>query len=219
MSVYDSVEFADNPEPRCPCVLLLDVSGSMGGDPIQQLNEGLRVFKDSLMQDDLAAKRVEVAIVTFGGSVTVAQEFVTVDQFTPPTLAASGGTPMGSAMLQALDLVRDRKADYKAHGIAYYRPWVFLITDGAPTDGAIWQSAAQRVKQEEQNKGVAFFAVGVAGADMGVLSQLSTRQPLILQGLKFAALFEWLSKSTQSVSHSKVGEQVPLQPPTGWAVV
>lgn len=217
MSVYDAVEFAENPEPRCACVLLLDVSGSMGGSPIAALNQGLQAFQQDLASDDLASKRVEIAIVTFGSGAQIIQEFVTADQFQAPTLSVSGATPMGAGIHQALDMVRDRKATYKANHVAYYRPWIFLITDGGPTDE--WQSAAQRVQQEEQAKGVAFFSVGVQGADMGVLQQISSRQPLMLQGLKFTELFVWLSKSTQSVSHSKVGEQVPLQPPSGWAAV
>ncbi len=217
MSVYDAVEFAENPEPRCPCVLLLDVSGSMGGRPIAALNQGLQAFQNDLMGDDLASKRVEIAIVTFGAGVQVVQDFVTADQLQAPTLSVAGTTPMGAGIHQALDMVRDRKATYKTNNVAYYRPWIFLITDGGPTDE--WQSAAQRVKQEEQAKSVAFFGVGVQGADMGVLGQISSRQPLMLQGLKFIELFVWLSKSTQSVSHSKVGEQVPLQPPSGWAEV
>ena len=60
----EAVEFADNPEQRCPCILLLDVSGSMGGAPINALNDGLRIFKDELNQDSLAKKRVDIAIVT-----------------------------------------------------------------------------------------------------------------------------------------------------------
>src|SRR5438874_1308663 len=87
------VEFADNPEPRCPCVLLLDTSGSMTGNPVRALNEGLAAFREELLQDALARRRVEIAIVTFGGEVKVLQEFVTVDNYTPPTLQAIGLTP------------------------------------------------------------------------------------------------------------------------------
>lgn len=63
---FGTAEFADNPEPRCPCLLLLDVSGSMGGQPIAELDAGLTTFKDELAADTLAMKRVEVGIVTFG---------------------------------------------------------------------------------------------------------------------------------------------------------
>src|SRR6476469_7419847 len=82
----EAVEFAENQEPRCPCVLLLDTSGSMHGAAITALNEGLRAFQQDLARDALASLRVEVAIVTFDSSVTVAQDWVTADRFQPPAL-------------------------------------------------------------------------------------------------------------------------------------
>src|SRR5438874_2501756 len=98
-----AVEFATNPEPRCACVLLLDVSGSMHGTPISALNDGLRAFAGDLQTDALARQRVEVAIVTFGGDgVQVEQEFVTAGDFTPTTLRAGGSTPMGAGIDRAL---------------------------------------------------------------------------------------------------------------------
>src|SRR5579872_2007812 len=108
-NLEDAVEFAENPEPRCPCVLLLDVSGSMKGAAIDALNAGLHAFRDSLAQDSLAARRVEVAIITFGSSVKLAQDFVTADSFHPPTLTADGNTVMGAGIEQALDLTLARK--------------------------------------------------------------------------------------------------------------
>ena len=66
---FGGAEFAENPEPRCPCILLLDTSGSMKGEPIAQLNEGLVVFKDELTADPLAQKRVEVALKRVGARV------------------------------------------------------------------------------------------------------------------------------------------------------
>ena len=63
---FTGADFADNPEPRCPCLLLLDNSGSMRGAPLSELNEGLKIFREALASDSLTSKRVEVAIVTFG---------------------------------------------------------------------------------------------------------------------------------------------------------
>lgn len=214
---FGTDDFASNPEPRCPCVLLLDVSGSMNGRPLEELNAGLTVFKDELSTDALAMRRVEVGIVTFG-PVKVEAPFTSAAVFYPPTLQSQGDTPMGAAIMQALNMVRDRKQDYKTNGISHYRPWVFLITDGAPTDS--WQAAAEAIREGEASKQFAFFAIGVKGANMDVLRQISSsREPLSLDGLKFRELFSWLSNSLRSVSKSTLGTEVPLESPKGWASV
>jgi uncharacterized protein YegL len=249
-NLLSQAEFADNPEPRCPVLLVLDTSGSMKGRAIQELNEGLRAFSQELKSDRLAALRVEVAVVTFGGGVRVLdahgvesralvkveprallvkvgkkelpfdarRAFITVDQFLPPFLEADGDTPMGEAIQRALALLRERKAIYKQNGLDYFRPWMFVITDGKPTDRG-WEAAAEQVRQEEARKGLLFYGVGVEGADFQSLSRFSEgRPPLKLKGLAFSELFQWLSKSLSVIAHSRPGEQAPL-PPVGWGQV
>ena len=231
-NLLDQAEFADNPEPRCPVVLALDTSGSMSGAPIKELNNALSEFATALQADRLASLRVEVAIVAFGGGVKVyglaesgksvtyeAQNaFVTVDLFAPPKLEASGNTPMGEAVQRALGLLRERKEIYRQAGMDYFRPWLFVITDGKPTDSN-WEAAAAQVKEEENRKGVTFYGVGVENADLAVLSKFSdARPPLKLKGMAFGELFQWLSKSLAVVAHSRPGEQAPL-PPVGWGEV
>jgi len=83
----------------------------------------------------------------------------------------------------------------------------------------VWRTAAQRVQEAETKKKVVFFAVGVEGADMNILGQISSRQSLKLRGLNFRDMFVWLSSSLSSVSRSKPGEDVPLQSPMGWGNV
>lgn len=242
---FEASEFAENPEPRVPCVLLLDTSGSMrevvdntgqetgetmqldgqtyrvvngGTTRIDLLNEGLRTLKDTLASDSLASKRAEIAIVTFGGVVTIVQDFITVEHFQAPVLQASGSTPMGQAIMKGLELVAQRKAIYRANGVSYYRPWIFLITDGGPDPNDPWQAAAVQVKQGEASKSFAFFSVGVEGANLGILSQIAERQPVKLKGLNFRDLFLWLSQSMQAVSQSSPADKVNLPPP-GWAEI
>jgi uncharacterized protein YegL len=222
---FGGVTLAENPEPRCPCLLLLDVSGSMSGHPLTELQAGLTTYRDELAADALARKRVEVAIVTFGGTPQVVQNFCTADVLNVPQLASQGETPMGQAINMGLGLLDDRKKEYKQNGINYFRPWVFLITDGAPTDmnTSAWSEAVEKVRRGEQQRTFSFFAVGVEGASMEVLKQLCvSRDPLKLKGLRFRDLFAWLSNSQQAVSKSKPGDTVPLENPTGpngWAEV
>jgi uncharacterized protein YegL len=210
-------EFVENTESRCPVVLLLDNSTSMIGAPLEALNEGLAQFKREILNDEIAQLRVEVAVVTFG-PVRLHQEFCTVDQMRIDPLILGGDTPMGQAIEYAIQLIEQRKQVYKTNGILYYRPWIFLITDGAPTD--LWQEAARKVREGEDARRHLFFAVGIQGADLRTLAQIAppSRPPLRLDGLKFQELFHWLSASMTRVSAGKVSDYLAL-PPVGWGQV
>jgi uncharacterized protein YegL len=213
-------EFVENPENRCPVILLVDTSGSMAGAPMDALNEGLKTFREAVLQDEQAALRVDVAVVSFG-PVELVQDFVTIDQMIPPNLIANGLSPIGEAITFGLDLLETRKATYRNNGIQYYRPWVFLITDGAPNPGSPWIQAAQRLHDAEQQRKLSFFAVGVQGADMNTLRQIAPpmRPPLMLNGLDFRSMFLWLSDSMVRVSTSTVGGEMVALPPVGWGQI
>lgn len=212
----DDDEFAINSESRCACLLILDKSGSMRGQPIRELNEGMKTLREELLEDSLAAKRAEIGVLSFG-PVTEERGFATVDRFDPPQLKAEGTTPMGEAIERGIALINQRKQRYRDNGIGYYRPWIFLITDGAPTDK--WSNARDLVHQGESDGAFAFFPIGVQEARMDILEQISVRQPRKLNELQFRELFQWLSASLRQVSHSRVGDKVELPTPTGWEAV
>lgn len=197
-------------------VLLIDTSSSMAGNKIDQLNNGLAVFKQELMKDNLARLRVEIAIVTFGlDSVQMRQDFITADQWIPQKYTTGYLTPMGEAINYALDIIDDRKETYKDNDIRYYRPWTFLITDGYPTDqDIVWNNAVQRITTAFKNEKIQPFSVGVENANMDKLKLITPDPkypPILLKKVDFSSLFLWLSASLTQVSHSQLkGQQVAI---------
>jgi uncharacterized protein YegL len=220
-----------NPDPRIACVLLLDTSGSMNGEPIDQLNQGFRLFCDEIRDDELAKKRAEITVITFGGTARIEIPFTEGRDLEPKALEAGGSTPMGAALNLALGQLAEQKQAYKEAGLEYYRPWLFVLTDGEPTDREIFAAAAERVRQAEANRGVSVFGIGIGkAANMGRLGELSAqRAPLRLDGLSFREFFSWLSaslgaasassafgSSDTGVAQAEAADQIPL-PPAGWA--
>lgn len=218
---FIDVEFMENPEPRCPCVLLLDTSYSMSGEPIRRLNEAVEMFSKQLLEDHLASKRVEIAIVTFGGDVKIAQRFVPPQRFYSTDFEPAGNTPMGEAVVRAAQILDERKTEYRRAGLTHFRPWMFLITDGEPTDEYTnhWKEAIRTVHEGEIQKRFLFFGVAVNDASETKLNQLCppNRPSLRLKGLNFKELFSWLSSSLRSVSSANPGSgPLALPAPTSW---
>ncbi|MBS0349493.1 MAG: VWA domain-containing protein [Proteobacteria bacterium] len=212
-------DLIDNPTPRCPVALVLDTSGSMSGQPIEQLNAGIRLFIDEVKRDDLARWSVDLAVYTAGGSADCIQSFIGVEQiagFSP--LNASGGTPLGQATRMALDDLEARKKSYRDTGVPYYQPWLVMISDGAPDYG--WQDVARRASALSAQRKLVSLPIGVQGADLDVLSQFSSKPAVALDGLKFRELFQWFSASMARVSASTSSDaSVQLPSMDSWGSV
>jgi|JFJP01.1.fsa_nt_gi uncharacterized protein YegL len=203
-------DLVDNPTARVPICLVLDVSGSMSGTPINELNSGVRLFFDAIKADEVAQYAAEICIVTFGSTVEKMLDFMSVERQTVPTLVTSGSTPMGEGVAMGLDLLEARKEDYKRAGVDYYQPWMVVMTDGEPTDDI--SSAANRISALVASKKLTVFPIAIGdSANLATLAKLSpTRPPLRLQGLNFKEFFTWLSRSVSRVSQSMPGESVEL---------
>lgn len=220
-NIFADIELANNPEQRCPCVLVLDCSGSMIGRQIDSLNDAVRRFSDELRADDLAAKRVEIGIVTFGNKVTVASDFRSAQVFFPDALTADGGTPMGEALCEAVRLIEARKKTLNERGIPYYRPWLVLMTDGEPTDARTkyWQDAVDLISTGVSSRKFTFFPLVTEDGNKSVVNRLSPEtQVRGLNSHKFSEFFLWLTRSLQSVARSQPGDKIALPDPSGWVI-
>lgn len=209
-SSFETPRVAAPGEPHLACVLLLDTSGSMSGDPINSLNRAINDFKQQTSMDDLAQKRVDIAIIQFDDHASVVQDFTPISQMEPVNLTAGGCTAMGEGINLAIDKVKERNRFYASLGTPCFKPWIFMITDGAPTDDIT--SAIQRI-QEEENKGshgkLKFFALGVPGYDKETLFKL-TKRVMALNDTDFSGIFNWMSESMVAISVSRVDENVQL---------
>ena len=204
---------ADPHEQRVPCVLLLDVSSSMIGEPIRQLNDALQLFKQDLISDALASKRAEVAVITFDSQPTLIQDFTRVSGLHLPPLEARGSTAMGEAILMGLEEIEIRKELYRSQGVQYTRPWIFLLTDGAPSNGSAFEVAVQQAADAFRQNKVLIFGIGVGAANMENLQRVSGDLTFKLNpSFSFADFFRFVSASLRSASASKPGEQLRLNP-------
>ena len=218
-SLQDQLDLIENPESRIACVIVVDVSGSMQGEPIDQVNQGLMVLGRQIEEDELTSMRADIAIVAFHHEHQVVRNFGQHVDFSQARLSASGGTRMAPPIDTALDMIEKRKIQYRDNGIPYYRPIIMLITDGYPEHDSSTdlEKVAKRIKEAERKKNVTFFSIGTEQADMKTLANLSSLPPKTLRGVNFVALFEWLSNSITAISQSQMGDEVDLPSTDGWS--
>lgn len=222
MATYELLtnnDLIDNPSPRCACMVILDTSSSMSGTAIEQLNVGIQHFIASVQDDEVAAYSVEIGVITAGSSINEVLPFTTANNIDGiAKFSASGSTPLGGATALALQRLQERKQEYKNAGIAYYQPWLVIISDGAPTDSYI--QAAQESKKLSEQRQLVVLPIGVEGANLNILSEFSSRGAKKLQGLKFNEFFEWLSASMSRVSASaSTSTGIKLPATDGWDAI
>lgn len=218
---YFRGETPDNYEQKCLCTLVLDTSGSMGGEPIKELNKGLKEFYAAIEEDLIAASRLEVSIITFGSHIRVMQEPSLIENFDMPTLEVSGTTRLVDAVLEAMRKIEERKQWYKETGQPYYRPIVVLITDGEPNQNQDISGLSTAIAEAVNTKKFTFFGLGVKGYNHQILQKICppTAPPMPLAGYKFSEFFKWLSNSIGIITKSKEGETINLPPTSDWTQI
>lgn len=222
-TTFETPRVAAPGEPHLACVLLLDTSGSMSGDPINSLNRAINDFKQKTSMDDLAQKRVDIAIIAFDDHARLVQDFTPISQMEPVSLEVGGLTNMPEGINLAIDKVKERNRFYASLGTPCFKPWIFMITDGAPYIGSDKQAqldaemdaVVQRI-QAEENKGshgkLKFWALGVPGYDKDTLFRL-TKRVMALSDTDFSGIFNWMSESMVAISVSRVDDEAKLDAP------
>lgn len=216
------VDYVENTAPRLPCVLIVDGSSSMEGDRIRQLNLGLKLFEEELKKDPTTRTGVRLKVIRAGGSVDELVDWTDAKDFDAPHVGASGLTPLGAAVNRALDEIEAEKARMDAADIVRKRAWLFIFTDGAPTDtgpdnGNEWENAAQRCREMERKGAICAYGVGVDGADTVKLSELSTdNPPAMLQNIDFKPFFKFLTKSIKAGTMATKGQTIQGPTQTPW---
>lgn len=190
---------------KVPLCLVVDTSGSMmqkdGTDrpKIDELNQNIMQLISFIRNDSKAARICDLSIIAFGGNVTVISGYDTVDNVQFKPLAASGATPMGEAVIKAIELLKIRRNYYRNNDIEHYKPIMLLMSDGAPTDE--YSQAAQAMSTMVNNKELKIFPVGVGKSfDASVLRQFSPAiEPKLIKDTSgFSMLFRLLSSSTSN---------------------
>ncbi|MGL4654579.1 MAG: vWA domain-containing protein [Sarcina sp.] len=210
----------DNPTTRVPVCLVLDTSGSMNGNPIQELNKGVELFFKTVADDEIAKFAAEISIITFGiGGVTQIVNFAEVENQKVPRLRAGSVTPMGEAVNKAIDVLMKRKEIYSDNGVSYFQPWLVLMTDGKATDNI--SEASKRATDLVNERKLTVIPVGIGNAaNLAELALFSPKiKPAKLKGLEFDKFFSWLSQSVISTSMSTPADPINLSNTNSWNTI
>jgi len=204
---------SDSMTRRLPVYLLLDTSGSMMGEPIEAVRQGVKLLVSDLRGDPQALETAYLSIITFDSharQVVPLTEFLT---FQEPKIEASGSTALGEA-LELLEQCIDKEVHKAAPGQkGDWKPLIFLMTDGMPTDS--WEGPADKIKKKKIGNLIA-CAAGPNG-DETVLKRITESVVRLdsLQPEALKAFFKWVSSSIKTTSQSvaQVAADTPINLP------
>ncbi len=208
---------------RLPIYLMLDCSGSMSGEPIEAVRQGVKALLSELRGVPQALETAHLSVITFNSSAQQVSPLTELMLFKEPELVASGGTSMGWALEVLMDCAKNEVKKTTEEQKGDYKPLVFLLTDGEPTDTSRFKEAVKRIPDSLRNNIIA-CAAG-ASANTARLKEI-TPNVLMMNSLSagdMAQFFAWVSASAtvQSKSVSANPDQ-PVQlppPPQGFVIV
>ena len=198
-----------------PVYIVLDTSGSMRGEPIAAVNVGLRSMLSALRQDPFALETVRICLITFDIEARILVSLTSLDQIVIPEVVVpgSGATFMGKALQLVVDTVRSDAKAPSSNGRRDWRPLLFLMTDGVPSD----QHHFDLVIPEVLSCQFALIIACGAGpkAKLDTLKRLTKRVVALdtMDAASFAGFFSWVSSSVAGMSSSAGSGSTSLPPP------
>ena len=207
-----------------PLIVQVDTSGSMSGEPIEEVRKGLTAFSQALKNDEKAVATVRLQVVTYNDDVqTLFNEFLPVNdenfQSFIENINANGSTSMFKAFEKSLNLFTEYKKSLSEQGVNYYRPIYVHLTDGYPTDVSSnergrWESIRSRLRNSRQSKEFIPFCFATRTADLEFLNWLYPEgHVFLIENNRYDSVFQWLSNSMSAVSRA-TGRSVTIENPT-----
>lgn len=204
---------------RLPVYLLLDVSGSMTGEPITAVQNGVQTMVSALMGDPQALESAYISVITFSSSVNQVVPLTELSQFIPPQLTAGGMTSLGEALKFVAECAEREVVKNTPEAKGDWKPLVFIMTDGGATDSV----EKGLVEFRKKKWGIVVACGAGSGADTDELSKITEAVVSLdtTDSASIGAFFKWVSASV-STSSKSVGtankevsslDQLPPPPP------
>lgn len=183
---------------RLPVYLLLDTSGSMHGEPIEAVKNGVEILISSLRQDPYALETAYLSIITFDTQARQLMPLTEIAMFQPPQLHATGTTQLGDALALLAEKI-DQEVQKTTHDTrGDWKPLVFIMTDGAPTDD--WTKGFEKLKKVKT--GMVIACAAGHNADTSILKQITevVVELATADSNTIKAFFKWVSASISTGS-------------------